>query len=646
MRSKIRESSVRFSSKKFLLVSLALLISAVFLLSSRQSSSQFANTNSAFITRNGSILYNNGKPFRFAGANIHWLGIYDGGSYPSQYEINDALATAQEMGATVVRSFMTASVGCSLCIEPSLNRFNDNAFNTIDYAVKSAHDHNIRLILALVLQGTIPTYGGTGVFTNWEGKANVDDFYTNAAVINDYEAYISHVLNHINQYTGIALKDDPTIMAWETGNEVRTLSADWNDAWTETIAAYIKSIAPHQLIADGHYAESNSNSLLTTSQLQLANVDLYTDHLYPLNISTMQANAILTHQYNRVYYVGEYDWTDQATIPAEGTISQDKTTSSNGTYSAKVHITKSNPNWWYLQLSSNTFRLQSRHTYTISFDTKASARNTLVVSLQQTLSPYSEYSRQMYHDLGSSWSHYSFKFTPTTTLSSVLINFNYAVNTGTIWIDNVSLSSGSANLLKNSSFENAGADWLSPWKFHIKSGTGDPLASFLPTTQTTPGLSGLLYWQLYGHIEPRGYYTGGDQYKLFYPGNTPSLQNREQLLRMYDYKMSGVSPAPAHIIPLAPLLNSATSSQNGISIDWLGSAGAANYNIERSTDGSNWRIVATGLTDYSTPWTDKTAVSGTTYYYRVQPVNLDGVKGSYSNTKTLCASCREGTRTV
>ena len=479
MRSKIKETSVRFLSKKFLLISLSFLITVFAItacfLSCQQSST---STNATFITRNGSTLYNDGKPFRFAGANIHWLGIYDGGFYPSQYQTTDALATAQETGTTVVRSFMAASVGCSLCIEPSLNHFNDNAFNTIDYAVKSAREHNIRFILPLVLNGNTQTYGGTGIFTNWEGDANSDHFYTNAAIIKNYETYISHVLNHINKYTKIALKDDPTIMAWETGNEVHTQSANWNDAWTKTIATYIKSVAPHQLIADGHYAESNSKNLLTASQLQLADVDLYTDHLYPLSISTMQINAKLTQKNNKVYYIGEYDWTDQATIPAQGTISQDETTSTNGTYSTKVDITKSNPNWWYLQLSSNTFPLQSEQTYTISFDAKASASNTLFASLQHSVSPYSKYSEQIYYDLGTSWGQHSFTFTPSTTLSSVSLKFNYAVNTGSIWIDNVSISSGSANLLTNSSFEKRGANWLSPWEFQTNPGQ----ATLLPTS--------------------------------------------------------------------------------------------------------------------------------------------------------------------
>ena len=73
-----------------------------------------AATNQGFVTRSGSRLELDGKPFRFSGANIEWLGLIGYGphnwtpgdteQYPSDYEINDALATAKGMGATVVVS--------------------------------------------------------------------------------------------------------------------------------------------------------------------------------------------------------------------------------------------------------------------------------------------------------------------------------------------------------------------------------------------------------------------------------------------------------------------------------------------------------------------------------------------------------------
>lgn len=43
--------------------------------------------------------------------------------------------------------------------------------------------------------------------------------------------------------------NDPTIMCWETGNELKGAPA----SWTSDISGYIKGLAPNQLVMDGSY---------------------------------------------------------------------------------------------------------------------------------------------------------------------------------------------------------------------------------------------------------------------------------------------------------------------------------------------------------------------------------------------------------
>jgi mannan endo-1,4-beta-mannosidase len=131
---------------------------------------------SGFVTRSGARLSLGGLPFRFGGANIEWLGLVGYGPsdpaeprFPSHYEIDDALTTAQEMGARVVRSqTMGDSVGCDLCIEPTLGHFNQAAFERIDYALESARKRGIKIIPTIV--GDDARAGGTGcVYLRWRG---------------------------------------------------------------------------------------------------------------------------------------------------------------------------------------------------------------------------------------------------------------------------------------------------------------------------------------------------------------------------------------------------------------------------------------------------------------------------------------------
>ena len=89
-----------------------------------------------FVTRSGNRLILNGAAFRFSGANIYWLGLDEnvgGVAYPTNFRVDDVLATAAEMGDNVVRCHtLGISVGNSLSVEPTLGNFSSNAFTSID----------------------------------------------------------------------------------------------------------------------------------------------------------------------------------------------------------------------------------------------------------------------------------------------------------------------------------------------------------------------------------------------------------------------------------------------------------------------------------------------------------------------------------
>ncbi len=256
-----------------------------------------------FVTRTGSRLLLHGHPFRFSGANIYWLGLdwtEDNLYYPSHFRVDDALTTAREMGATVVRAdTLGMSQGCRLCVEPSLGHFNDDALTHIDYAIKRARDRGLRLIIELVDNWHYPL-GGKHTFTDWRGLADEDQFFTDPTVIGDFERYIDHLLTHVNTYTGVAYKDDPTILAWETGDELRPPRA-----WTATIARYLKRLAPHHLVLDG-------SRHVSTDDLSLPSVDLYSDHYYPMSVAGLRRDAATVRAAGKVFVVGEYSWNDDA----------------------------------------------------------------------------------------------------------------------------------------------------------------------------------------------------------------------------------------------------------------------------------------------------------------------------------------------
>ena len=143
-------------------------------------------------------------------------------------------------------------MGCSLCIEPSEGVDNPQAFKTIDYAIMAAHERGIRVIIIVAGNCSYCRMSGGGGYVLWSGYHDLKRFFTAPRIIAAFEAPIRAVLNHRNVYTGIAYRDDPTIMAWESC-KVCGLGAPGPDftknselylRWIDTIGSFIKSIEP------------------------------------------------------------------------------------------------------------------------------------------------------------------------------------------------------------------------------------------------------------------------------------------------------------------------------------------------------------------------------------------------------------------
>ncbi|NOU95765.1 hypothetical protein GC093_21435 [Paenibacillus sp. LMG 31456] len=74
--------------------------------------------------------------------------------------------------------------------------------------------------------------------------------------------------------------------------------------------------------------------------------------------------------------------------------------------------------------------------------------------------------------------------------------------------------------------------------------------------------------------------------------------------------------------PLPPTGVKATAADAKVNVSWSAVNGATSYNVKRSTDGQNFTTVATGVT--ATNYTNNGLTNGTTYYYVVTAVNIDG----------------------
>jgi hypothetical protein len=269
-----------------------------------------------FVTRSGSTLYVGATAFRFAGFNLsapavanNWLP--DGAGYDrdvlTHFQIDDAMATANEMGVTVVRVWSAANTLGSVQAQAQSSTYfaaiNATSLQQTDYVLESAAAHNVRVIFTLLegynCQGRVT--GGKDVISDWTGT-DCTNFYTDAAQIAAFENFITSILTHTNPLTGVAYRNDPTILGWEIENE-----GQGTTAWNTTMSSYIKGVDPNHLVIWG---SNQVGTAPTSSDLAISNIDIYNTHQYAGAWDSSIADTVAGA--SKAYIVEEYSL-DEAT---------------------------------------------------------------------------------------------------------------------------------------------------------------------------------------------------------------------------------------------------------------------------------------------------------------------------------------------
>ncbi|KAM0754027.1 glycoside hydrolase [Meredithblackwellia eburnea MCA 4105] len=276
-----------------------------------------------FVSKSGQGLVLDGKSYRIAGPNMYWLcndeNVAPVDYYTDKGRVREALAIAVAMGANTVRlTSCGTSTGSQYSIEPTRASFaaaTAAQWDIHDYVIYAAGQYGLRVIMPLTDDYDF-YYGSKYTFLRWNSVSTGNwgnAFYTNAAVIYDFQSYIKALLSRVNKYNNIAYRNDPTILGWETGNELGAYigkegypPADW----TAKIAQQLKTLAPKQLVIDGTDGIYNYSTKATAPGLTVANVDIVSDHAYPRNIALLNSEIPLATQANKGFLIGEFDWTN------------------------------------------------------------------------------------------------------------------------------------------------------------------------------------------------------------------------------------------------------------------------------------------------------------------------------------------------
>ncbi|MFO1514348.1 MAG: hypothetical protein U1F83_15805 [Verrucomicrobiota bacterium] len=257
-----------------------------------------------FITAKDGQLFESDKPYRFMSFNIPNLTYTEDDMrfeqlssfrLPTTYEIDDALATIQQMGGRVARTYVlsVAKTNDPAGIPRHIlapDKLNEEAMVVLDEVLASANRHNVRLIIPFV--DFASWWGGITELAAWRGKTK-DEFFTDPQVKGDYKSLVGMVVNRVNTKTGVRYKDDKAVLAWELGNELKAPVE-----WVREMAPMVKQLAPKQLVAESYFTANDNPG-----------VDIVQDHLYqgdPVKMIAQIHDSVKRAAGKKVYMAGEF----------------------------------------------------------------------------------------------------------------------------------------------------------------------------------------------------------------------------------------------------------------------------------------------------------------------------------------------------
>ncbi|MBR1172804.1 cellulase family glycosylhydrolase [Bradyrhizobium sp. KB893862 SZCCT0404] len=268
----------------------------------------------SFVRISGTNFTVDDRQFFVVGVNNHYL------TYSSRNEVTRVLDDAVTMGANVVRIFLQPVIGSldgstatvwnwksvgdasDLAVKGSYLLYWDprtggmaindgpNGMQKVDFVIAEAGRRHLRLVIGFLDFWSYT--GGVQQMRAWYGSQDKSGFFfRDPRTKRDYRSWVSHVVQRVNPLTGLAYRDDPTIMAWELMNEGNAEPETLRLTWTAEMSAYVKSLDPNHLVSSGH-----ANVEAKLSDLTIPTLDFGTWHGYPLfyKLTVSQFNDKIT----------------------------------------------------------------------------------------------------------------------------------------------------------------------------------------------------------------------------------------------------------------------------------------------------------------------------------------------------------------
>eukprot|EP00899_Mesostigma_viride_P027392 jgi/Mesvir1/7838/Mv25064-RA.5 len=218
------------------------------------------------------------EEFLFNGANSPYL--MDDATNGRRWAVTATLDNLQRAGASIVRTWGFGINGSPLQTAPGM--YDYSKLEGMDFVLSEMKKRGLKAVIPFVDYWT--RYDSVPKYVSWSPTAKgLNDFFTDETVKKIYRDHVSFFLNRRNTITGAFYKADPTIAAWNLGNEIRCMKCPLSkmNNWINEMSAHVKAQGAKQMVTTGVEGFFSTKELNPAPWATGMGQDFYMNHNVP-----------------------------------------------------------------------------------------------------------------------------------------------------------------------------------------------------------------------------------------------------------------------------------------------------------------------------------------------------------------------------
>jgi hypothetical protein len=394
-----------------------------------------AGSKGRVVLRDGHLGFADGSRLRIAGTTLQWFSAFPDSARAVQLarRLRDLGVNCVRFNSFDVNVWPTVSIFDAAETRTLGAGLSETQMQKFDWLVHQLREHGVYYVFSF--QSMWTPKPGDGVIqpdsTGWGARVPL---IFNPVIQQIQRNIVRAMLEHRNQYTGIAYKDDPAL-AFMIAAEDAPLSAYWlytQDIVRPNTQGQASSGSLHVRLIDSLWQNWLQQRYGTDQQLSSA------WSTASRNTANMLTNGDFEDPFSTVwqFFVNTNDG-------AQAILQFSDADKREGTTSARIRINTLDRSKvvYSLNLNQKIPVMRRLQTYQFSFWAKTTpqrASRSMLLYIYNGTSPYNSYGLQTEVRLSSTWQKYDFTFTSTATDSTTAyVGFLMGADSGDVFLDDV-----------------------------------------------------------------------------------------------------------------------------------------------------------------------------------------------------------------